>query len=100
MAKSFEFYPPYWNSDPHLKNEEKLLQVSTAGGMLVSTHKHQQLGKWGLDCCIMQYPEEVKVFMDKTIKIYHPAPAEWKSLSRFAIAIKKLRYRFLLSKRQ
>ncbi len=95
-GKKFLFYPPYWSYSPHLIEEKELLQVSTGGGMLVSTYQWQRQGKWAMDSCIMRYPDSVKVFLDKTVKIYHPAPAKWNILSRFAIHLKILRYKCLI----
>lgn len=96
-GKKFFFYPPYWTPAKGLKEEEELLQVSTGGGMLISTYEHQKKGKWALDCCIMHYPEEVKVFMDKTIRIHHPMPNDWKHLSRLMILAKKMKYRLQMA---
>jgi hypothetical protein len=92
-GKKFFPYPPYWLAHEKLKEEEELLEVSTGGGMLISTYEHQKKGKWALDCCIMHYPEEVRVFMDKTIHIHHPMPDDWKNLSVPMILAKKIKYR-------
>lgn len=81
---------PYWKKNPTLKNEKELLEVSTAGGMLVSTYKTQKVGWWDKNSCIMNYPPHTDVFLDKTLKIYHPMKSSPGKLRKYVPAIWKI----------
>jgi len=93
-GRKFSTLPPYWKKAKELKDEADLLQVTTGGGMIVTTYETQKKGTWGLDCCIMQFPPDVLVFMDKTQEIYHPMPTSYKTCGK----IKRLyiRYRMII----
>lgn len=63
---------PFWKQIEGMYEDDIWLEVSTGGGMIVSTYEHQKNGKFGLNDCIMHFPEETKLFMNKNFKIYHP----------------------------
>jgi hypothetical protein len=63
---------PFWRVAQGMSEDENWLEITTGGGMIVSKYDYQKLGKFGLHDCIMHYPENVKLFMSKNLKIYHP----------------------------
>lgn len=91
-GKKFRSTWPYWVKDTTLIEEKELLQVQTAGGMLVSTYPHQSKAHWDLNTCIMKYSAETRIFMDKTLKIYHPAPLQWYKFGKVEIILKKIKH--------
>lgn len=68
--------PPYWPESDELTEEEDLLELTRGGGMIVTTYEHQQRGHFETTCCVMKYPSDVKLFMHKGLRIYHPMPGE------------------------
>ena len=93
-GRKFSPLPPYWNKSKSLKDEKDMLQVTTGAGMIVTTYETQKRGAWGLDNCIMQFPPEVLIFMDKTQEIYHPMPAKFKTYGKIKRML--IRYRLIL----
>lgn len=89
--KNFRNTWPYWSKDHRLLDEPQLLELSTCGGMIVATYEIQKQGKWDPTCCVRKFPKEIRLFMDKTLKIYHPAPQQWQKLSQYAIFFMKLK---------
>lgn len=73
---NFSNLPPYWPESEELTEEEDLLEITRGGGMIVTTYEYQKRGKFDTTCCIMKYPSDVKLFMHKGLKIYHPMPGE------------------------
>jgi len=81
-GRKFSSSPPYWKKAKGLKDEADLLQLTTGGGMIITTYETQKKGAWGLDSCIMKFPPEVLIFMDKTQEIYHPMPSKFKTCGK------------------
>ena len=73
---NFSNFPPYWPDSDELTEEEDLLEITRGGGMIVTTYEYQQRGQFETSCCIMKYPSDVKLFMHKGLRIYHPMPGE------------------------
>jgi len=73
---NFSNLPPYWPDSEQLTEEEDLLEITRGGGMIVTTYEYQKRGQFDTTCCIMKYPSDVKLFMHKGLKIYHPMPGE------------------------
>lgn len=72
----FSNLPPYWPDSDELSEDEDLLEITRGGGMIVTTYEYQKRGNFDTTCCIMKYPQDVKLFMHKKLKIYHPMPGE------------------------
>ncbi len=79
-GKKFNNLSPHWSDDNSLADEPELLQITTGGGMVVSTYQYQSKTRFDTNTCILNFNNNEKLFMDKTIKIYHPAPKNlnWK----------------------
>ncbi len=73
-GSKFNNLEPYWSMDEDLIEEDELLQVATGGGMVLSTYNYQSITRFDTQTCILNFNPGIKLFMDKTIKIYHPAP--------------------------
>lgn len=95
-GKKFTSLPPYWEKDLTLYEDHEFLQVTTGGGMLVSTYNVMKRATWSLDTCILQFSDEVKLFMDKTVRIYHPTPEKWKNLSLLKRMLRIIKYRLIM----
>ena len=76
-GRKFGGFYPYYSDSPSQKDEAELLEITTGGGMIVSTYEHQKDGRFGTDDCIMKFKDDVKLYMHKHLKIYHPAPLNW-----------------------
>src|SRR3989304_9174143 len=85
----FRLTNPYWKRMKHLRHEKELLEVSTAGGLLGSTYDVYHKSKWDLETCILSYPQGTKVFLDKTLQIYHPATRFINEASQIKIRARK-----------
>lgn len=77
-GKKFNNFPPYFQNNSQLLETSELLQLSTGGGMIVSTGEIQKLGRFDNADCIMKYPQNVKLYMHKGYRIYHPMPQHLK----------------------
>ncbi|MCX6989946.1 MAG: hypothetical protein NTX49_02600 [Chlamydiae bacterium] len=90
---------PYWATDHNLIEEEELLEIQTGGGMIVTTYPYLQTASWDPSCCILKFGNKSKLFMDKTLKIYHPRPIKKTLLKKLNIIFKdpKILYAKMLS---
>jgi hypothetical protein len=95
-GKKFSSFSPYWKPDPVLKEDHQFVQVSTGGGMIVSSYEEKRQAKWALDCCILHFPKEIEIFMDKTVKIHHPVPEKWKNMSFLNRMLRMIKYQTLV----
>lgn len=89
---------PYWQSDKELIEEKELLQISTGGGMIVSTFDYQRQGHWDEKSCIRLFPRGVKLFMDKTEVIFHPHPPHWSKITLIRAFLNKFKVFFRYGK--
>jgi len=76
-GKHFIHEPPYWPTSKNLIEENELLEITTGGGMILSTYDIQIKGLFDQTCCVMKYPSDIKLFAHKECKIYHPVPNHW-----------------------
>jgi hypothetical protein len=77
-GKKFVNFFPYYDQGVFAQEEnDELLELTTGGGMIVSTYQYQKDGRFDAEDCIMKYPNNTKLFMHKLLKIYHPAPSSW-----------------------
>lgn len=65
--EKFNHLVPYYK-DSH---NSDLVELTSGGGMIISTYEHQQHGRFSPNECIMRYPENTKLFMHKKYAIYH-----------------------------
>jgi hypothetical protein len=70
---------PYYKDDSVLVDEEDLLELTTGGGMIVTTGDTMKLGKFSTHDCIMRFKPGVRKFMHKHLRVYHPTPAHWEA---------------------
>lgn len=75
--QKFSNWPPYFVKNAAFKDEPDLLELTTGGGMIVTTYDYQQHGRFDTNDCIMKYPAGTKLFMHKGLRIHHPPPADW-----------------------
>lgn len=66
--KNFENDYPYYNTN----ETGDLIKLTSGGGMIVSTYGVQKQGRFGSENCIMQYPDNINLYMSTKHKIYHP----------------------------
>lgn len=78
--KRFHPMKPYWPKASSLMEEERLLELSSGGGMLVASFETMSKASWDESSCILQFAANCSVFMDKTKAIFHPEPAAWSEL--------------------
>lgn len=83
--KRFHSMKPYWPKTRSLIEEERLLQVSTGGGMLIANFKTMSMASWDKNSCILQFGDDCSIFMDKTRAIFHPQPAAWANIKPLKI---------------
>lgn len=88
-GKKFNHIWPYWSPSADLQETEEFLELTTGGGMIVSTYECQKQASWDPTCCIMKFPKEIKIFMDKTTQIYHPESLQLQNLPGYFILLKK-----------
>lgn len=87
--KRFHSMKPYWPKARSLLEEEKLLQVSTGGGMLVAKFGIMSKASWDENSCILHFGNNCNIFMDKTKVIFHPQPAAWAHLKPLNLTWKR-----------
>lgn len=76
-GKKFQQTKPYWPQDSILDENDHFLEITTGGGMIVSTYDCFKQASWDLSCCILKFNNKIKLFMDKDLRIYHPLPKDW-----------------------
>lgn len=86
-GKKFSKTAPYWPDDEKLTEEDDLLQIETGGGMIVTTYPHLVNAKWDDSCCILKFSEGTNLFMDRTLKIYHPRPIRKSLLQKVRMSL-------------
>ncbi len=58
---------PFWIND----TPDRLLELTSCGGMIISTYDIQKKTRFNRDTCVMKFDTSIKLFMDKKTKIYH-----------------------------
>lgn len=92
-ASKFRGTNPFWKKCSELSEEKELVEVTTAGGMLMGTYDHMSKAKWNLTNCILNYAEGTKVFVDKTLMILHPEPEIYKNIPKLELALRRKKNR-------
>lgn len=68
----FQNDPPYWPAFGALEENEKWVEVTTAGGMMLAHLNCMDGATFAPRDCVMHWPPDVRVWMSKDVKVWHP----------------------------
>jgi hypothetical protein len=90
-GRKFKVTPPYWPHDRNLLEDEEFLEITTGGGMIISSYDHMRHSQWDPSCCILKFEDGTRLFMNKKHKIFHPMPKNWNRFTKYKIRLAQSR---------